>query len=461
MKRFSVIESVRHLTDRYRSFIKSSYRLADPQLREQFEAHVNGADVLVKGPYVTLSRDFAPGPTLAELLADGCGHRDLAHLRWAFEDQPLFEHQGHSLRAAEAGRNIVVKTGTGSGKTESFLLPVLSGVLKMSEQGIRGTKAILLYPMNALANDQLERMRALIRGSGTSITFALYTGDSEKVASTLGEPVDGHEVVSKDDIRRAPPDIILTNYKQLEFLLIRQADRAIFTQALRWLVLDEIHSYRGALATEVACLLRRLKARCGLRKGELRAIGTSATVSQDAGGDVALALFASDLFDEPFEAADVIGEVYVPDVMPATTYMPPLDEPSEQDLADLGHEDEASLVRVAERLTGRTAPTAGSTHTRVRTLLQGNLVVHALRAASGTPRTIDELARAVASELGAGSAPPSVSNELVEAHLMLGSFGSDAEPPLLRPKLHTFFPRRLRRRPVHESELPQAQRRRR
>jgi ATP-dependent helicase YprA (DUF1998 family) len=187
MTRFSVIESVRHLIEQYRSFIKSSYRLADPTLREQFEEHVNRAEVLVKGPYVTLARDFAEGQRLDQLLASGCGHPELARLHWPFGATALYAHQEDALRGVEAGRNVIVKTGTGSGKTEAFLLPVLSGVLRLKERGIRGTKAILLYPMNALANDQLLRLRNLLRDSNTGITFALYTGDSETVTSALGD----------------------------------------------------------------------------------------------------------------------------------------------------------------------------------------------------------------------------------------------------------------------------------
>lgn len=439
MSRFSVIESVRHLTDQYRSFIKSSYRLADPNLRAQFEAHVNGTDVLVKGPYVTLSRDFAPGPVLAELLRQGVGHADLAKLNWPFGGASLFEHQATALRLVEAGRNVVVKTGTGSGKTEAFLLPVLSGVLRMKEQGVQGTKAILLYPMNALANDQLERLRSLIRDSGTGITFALYTGDSETVVRTLGEPVEGHELIRKDDIRRNPPDIILTNYKQLEFLLVRKTDRALFTPALRHVVLDEIHSYRGALATEVACLLRRLNSRCGLQAGELRAIGTSATVSQDAGGDAALARFATDLFAEAFAAEDIVGEAYVPVRVPVSTYIPPLAEPEDAELACFTHEDEATLLRFAERLTGRKPPAVGTTHARISAMLEGNLLLQALRSAAGTPRTLPELAAAVSQALGGDGAAPVVGEKLIAAYLLVASFGDDAEAPLLRPKLHTFF----------------------
>ena len=438
--RFSVVESVRHLIGQYRSFIKSSYRLADPKLRGQFERHVEEAEVLVKGPYVTLTRDFEEGKRLSEVLAVGCGHQQLARLHWPFGKAALFAHQEATLRAVEAGRNVIVKTGTGSGKTEAFLLPVLSGVLRMKDQGVQGTKTILLYPMNALANDQLVRMRELIRDSGTGITFALYTGDSQTVAAALGEPIIGNEVTQREQIRRNPPDIILTNYKQLEFMLVRKADRALFTPALRYVVLDEIHSYRGALATEVACLLRRLKARCGLKAGELRAIGTSATVSQDAGGDEALAHFATDLFDEPFEPQDIIGERYR-EVLPAKApYEPPLIDLSDSELAFFGHEDEAALVRLAEKLCGRKAPTSGSTRDKLYALLEGNRFVEALNVAAEAPRSLAELTDELRKRLPAFSeVARETLTRLAEAYLLLGSFGNDDEPPLLRPKLHTFF----------------------
>ncbi|MCP9469927.1 MAG: DEAD/DEAH box helicase [Nitrospira sp.] len=440
MTRFSVIESVRHLIDQYRNFIKSSYRLADPHLRAQFEEHVNRAEVLVKGPYVTLSRDFAEGRRLEDLLNAGCGHPELARLHWPFGSSPLYAHQQDAWRAVEAGRNVIVKTGTGSGKTEAFLLPLLSGVLHLKDRGVRGTKAILLYPMNALANDQLLRLRQLLRDSQTGVTVALYTGDSETVTSALGDPLAGHELTRRDEIRRNPPDILLTNYKQLEFLLVRKADRPLFTPSLRYVVLDEIHSYRGALATEIACLLRRLKARCGLKRGDLRAIGTSATVSQDAGGDAALARFARDLFDEPFELQDIIGERYRDTPVPGSPYDPPIVELPDEDVRGLSQTDEAGLLRLAERLCGRTAPASGSTHEKLQTLLTGNRVVSTLLSAAAVPRTFDELAEALREAMPQlGRLSREALMRLIEAYLLLGSYGGDDHPPLLRPKLHTFF----------------------
>lgn len=440
MTRFSVIESVRHLIEQYRSFIKSSYRLADPRLRAQFEEHVSRAEVLVKGPYVTLARDFAEGRRLTDLLDSGCGRPDLARFHWPFGSSPLYAHQEDAFRAVEAGRNVIVKTGTGSGKTEAFLLPVLSGVLRLKDRGLRGTKAILLYPMNALANDQLLRLRTLLRDSNTGITFALYTGDSETVTSALGEPLAGYELTRREEIRRNPPDILLTNYKQLEFLLVRKVDRSLFTPSLRYVVLDEIHSYRGALATEIACLLRRLKARCGLKRGDLRAIGTSATVSQDAGGDAALARFATDLFDEPFELQDIVGERYRDMPVSRAPYDPPLVELSEEEVRGLSQTDEAGLLRLAERLCGRQTPASGSMHQTLQALLAGNRVVSTLLSEATVPRTFDELADALGKAIPSlGHASQDALIRLIEAYLLLGSYGDDEHPPLLRPKLHTFF----------------------
>jgi ATP-dependent helicase YprA (DUF1998 family) len=176
---FSVVGSVNHLVAEYRRFLLSTYRLADPRLREQFESHIKEADVLVKGPYVTLANDFAREHTLKQLHEQGVGHKDLQRLKWSFGDKQLFLHQEQSLRRVEQlERNVIVKTGTGSGKTEAFMVAVMSGIMRMRAEGIKGTKAILLYPMNALANDQLGRIRTLIRDSGVGVTFAMYTPET-------------------------------------------------------------------------------------------------------------------------------------------------------------------------------------------------------------------------------------------------------------------------------------------
>lgn len=221
---------------------------------------------------------------------------------------------------------------------------------------------------------------------------------------------------------------------------MRKSDRALFSRALHYLVLDEIHSYQGALATELACLLRRLKARCDLKAGELRCIGTSATVSQDAGGDAALARFASDLFAETFEPKDIVGEAYRETPTPRKPYMPPIVEITDAELAFVTHKDEGSLLKLAEQLSGRKAPASGSTQDRLRAMLEGNRFLDALRTATEVPRTFPEIGDELRARLpGLEGVPAESLQRLVEAYLLVGSFGDDDNLPLLRPKLHTFF----------------------
>lgn len=437
---FSVVTSVRHLIAEYRRFLRSTYKLADERLRTQFDEHVEKAEVLVKSPYVTLAQDFAKGHALADLVAQGVGPRELTQFNWKFGNNPLFLHQEKALRQSLAGRNVIVKTGTGSGKTEAFLLPVLSGVLAAKSAGRTGTKAILLYPMNALANDQLVRLRELLRNSRVPITFAMYTGESETTSRTLGEPLEGHELVRREDIRANPPDILLTNYKQLEFLLVRKSDRALFTNALGWLVLDEIHSYRGALATEIACLIRRLKGRAGLRTGQLHCLGTSATVTSDAGGDAALARFASTLFGEQVEVADIIGETAAPKPPPVRVYAPPFPRITPEELERVSTADERQVLALAGRLTGRTPPMRGQLAARVSDMLDGNELVALLAEQCREPKSLTELVEAVRAQFSAATLPADEDlRTLIEAYLLVGSADDDGESPSLRPKLHSFF----------------------
>src|SRR5581483_4078790 len=167
-------------------------------------------------------------------------------------------------------------------------------------------------------------------------------------AKSLGEEPAESERLTRAAIRSQPPDILLTNYKQLEFLLVRREDRRLFTKSLRHLVLDEIHSYRGALATETACLIRRLKAHAGIHPGELVAIGTSATIAAKEGGSEALARFATALFGEPVSPEDVIGERYAARPTESASWTPPPPRLGDASLVNFTPDDDASVVALAE-----------------------------------------------------------------------------------------------------------------
>lgn len=436
----NIPQAVRELITEYRRFLKTSYRFLDENLRSQFEQHLSKTDVIVRGPYVTLARDYERGRTLAELVKDGALTPDLQKAGWPFGDERLFSHQDRAFELGKAGRSFVVTTGTGSGKTEAFLLPVLDGILRRKAQGIKGLQAIFLYPMNALANDQLERLRRMLRGSGLEISFALYTGDSETSAANLREAPAETERLTRAAIRKNPPDLLLTNYKQLEFLLIRREDRGLFTGSLGYLVLDEIHSYRGALATEIACLIRRLKAHAGLRTNGLVGIGTSATVAARDGGAEGLARFASSIFCQDISAEDIITEKFITYPEDPAGWIPRPAEVEESALSDLDPGKDDSVVALAQKLTGKRCPTQGPVSDRVAAVLRGNRLVRALEEIFTEPISLDRAADLIRDrfEDRRPASRDSVRRE-IEGYLLAGSIGDEENPPRLRPKLHTFF----------------------
>jgi DEAD/DEAH box helicase domain-containing protein len=217
----------------------------------------------------------------------------------------LSSRDGHEPEAT------LVTTGTGSGKTECFLYPILDHCLRAHGLGQRGIKAIVLYPMNALASDQVHRIAEIIHGDARlqgRLRVGLFVGgDGRHREMGKDHVIDHHEV-----LERQPPDILLTNYRMLDLLLVRPKDRALWAQnapgVLRYLVLDELHTYDGAQGTDVACLIRRLGARLGSMEN-LCAVGTSATVSGDmSAGHSDLLAFASRDFDQQLGSDAVVDE---------------------------------------------------------------------------------------------------------------------------------------------------------
>ena len=257
-----------------------------------------------KGPYISVAlpfRESKGGASCFEWLKDFKPH---AHQALAFER--LIGPTPHST---------IVATGTGSGKTECFLYPVLEHCRLERKAGRRGIKAILIYPMNALATDQASRLakEILTRPGLDDITAGLYVGDQPSELSTTVRQLDGKRytvITDRDRMREAPPDILLTNYKMLDFLLIRARDSVLWREnapdTLKFLVVDEIHTFDGAQGTDLACLIRRLKARLRTPPAALACVGTSATLGTE--GQEPLLAFANDLFGERFDNDSVIGE---------------------------------------------------------------------------------------------------------------------------------------------------------
>jgi hypothetical protein len=188
-------------------------------------------------------------------------------------DRLLF-HQEQAIRSIMNGNPTIISTGTGSGKTEAFLIPIIDYCLKTPGSGV---KAVIIYPMNALANDQVRRLAKAL--DGTTVRFGIFVGSTSKnPGKEVVEPLSENHVAYRDDIRSNPPDILITNYVMLDWMLTRPDDEAIFkvsSRTVRYLVLDEVHTYRGNKATHLKYLLTRLKS---LLAGLVVQVGTSATL---------------------------------------------------------------------------------------------------------------------------------------------------------------------------------------
>ena len=204
----------------------------------------------------------------------------------------------------EQAKSTLVATGTGSGKTECFTYPILDHILANPAQ--RGIKAIILYPMNALASDQARRFAKEVHNNPAmegKVRVGLYVGGQESGGGSKSMSETG-VITNREEMRKSPPDILMTNYKMLDYLLIRQADRGIWAEnqpdTLRYLVVDELHTFDGAQGTDLACLIRRVKARLKTPAQTLCCVGTSATLGGE-GNEQAMVEFAEMIFGEPFK----------------------------------------------------------------------------------------------------------------------------------------------------------------
>src|SRR6266446_3300048 len=280
------------------------------------------SDLWVEGAFPSKSA----GESLQDLVAAGlfdewlCQHLDARGAVPA--DRPLYLHQREAVRLAqasyprEAKPALVITAGTGAGKTESFLLPILNDLFTNREDSESGVKSIILYPMNALVNDQVDRIYKWLQGQRivTLFHFTSETPEDRSRADKEGIPIwdacrmrtrrearglethDGKTINITTSPCGPVPDIIITNYSMLEYMLSRPQDGVFFGKALRAIVLDEAHLYTGALAAEITLLLRRLLDRCELLPENILQIATSATIGKNEDVPDELEHFAAQLF---------------------------------------------------------------------------------------------------------------------------------------------------------------------
>ena len=320
---------VNRIRQRYENYLKTSFFFKKPELRDSFQKALREEGSLMKGPFPEQARNFEQGVT-AQALARECFLDKSDGLLPALIGGKLYTHQERAIRAVHLDNlNIVVATGTASGKTESFLYPILFELHQQyltGELEKPGVRAMILYPMNALANDQRVRLGEICKklkeaGHGFSPTFGQYIGQTpnnardyhRNAAMRCEERLPG-ELIFRDEMREKPPHILLTNYSMLEYLLIRPNDSPLFDSGMgkhwQFIVLDEAHQYRGAKGMEMGMLIRRLKQRLqdGGRQEPFRCIATSATISSGEGEEdkKVVAKFAKALFGENFSPNGII-----------------------------------------------------------------------------------------------------------------------------------------------------------
>lgn len=299
MNIFTVHQSV---VEEYRDYVRSFLPVADERVAEMIERELLGPNGVCPEALVQVNPGFERGGTIEDLVDEGVLHPRCADIFRNADDTSisLYRHQETAIRKACAGEHFVVTSGTGSGKSLTYIVPIVNHVLQNDPQRPQ-TRAVLVYPMNALINSQLNAMEKLLERpdlSGPHVRVARYTGQDSRA--------------TKDALQQNPPHILLTNYVMLELILTRPGENVFVDAAhadLQFIVLDELHTYRGRQGADVALLVRRLRERSG--NPGLRCIGTSATMA--SGGTRAERLqavgdFATQLFGTEVGAANVIEE---------------------------------------------------------------------------------------------------------------------------------------------------------
>ena len=293
----NVFQTHSKIVSDYATYIQSFLRIADPEIRKIVEDELNQGKLWPE-PLLQLNPSFQKFGSLDELTNQGVLHPDIRDI---FKGFTLYRHQVEAIKLGTSGKDFIVTSGTGSGKSLTYIGSIFHHLL--SHPGEQGVTAVVVYPMNALINSQFDEFTRYKEnyenstGKQFPISFGQYTGQEKEDA--------------REKMREKPPQILLTNYMMLELLLTRVRERSIrdgIFQNLRFLVFDELHTYRGRQGADVALLVRRIRARCS---HPVTCIGTSATmvsVGTLAEQRVEVAKVATKIFGKPFGPEQVVPE---------------------------------------------------------------------------------------------------------------------------------------------------------
>lgn len=317
---FRPTESSNRIVEFYRRYLLTTFATNQATYNYQLKQQLSEDKAISDGPYISMTDPYEKGKTLRSLASEGLVAPDIVSLDEFHPDRPLYKHQETSILKANNGKNLIITTGTGSGKTESFLIPVVNELLKERAAGTLGpgVRTLIIYPMNALVNDQIRRLRELLgnMSGNNKITYGRFTGETKETfreAKRKFEELEGdtilpeNELISREQMRITPPNILITNYAMLEYMLLRPGDNIIFSaqNAMKWqyIVFDEAHSYTGAKGIEVSALIRRVKSMLG--REDIRFILTSATLGDEKSNDEIIH-FGESLCSAKFDEESII-----------------------------------------------------------------------------------------------------------------------------------------------------------
>jgi superfamily II DNA/RNA helicase len=297
----SIFTTHHNIVDEYKTYIESFINIKKEHIRNAVEEALETGK-LWPDPLIQFNPSYKVGESVPNMISKGELHPEINHV---FQGYNLYEHQVEAIRIGTAGQGFIVTSGTGSGKSLTFLGTIFNNLF--DNKGDKGVKAVLIYPMNALINSQTQEIQKYAdnyqeaTGKDFPFSFAQYTGQ------------ESQEV--RERIKADPPDILLTNYMMLELILTRHGDRDLkdsIYKNLRYLVYDELHTFRGRQGSDVAILNRRLKALC---TNPITCMGTSATMV--SGGTILdqkqeVAKVASTFFGTSFSAEQIVVESLEP-----------------------------------------------------------------------------------------------------------------------------------------------------
>ena len=299
---FNPAKAADKIKKEYIGYISTTFHFRNQELQKRLNDELN--KIVSKGPFVEIKDTFTTGKSIEEMIDFGT----LSPLFRKLENgkryppklpilRPLYLHQQKAIEKIVAGKNVVVSTGTGSGKTNCFLIPVINELMYEQNAGTldSGVRAIFIYPMNALANDQIKGLREILMAY-PQITFGVYNGGTEHKEAEAIKLYDAmyanekfpelkkrlqNEMLSRDEMKKRPPHILFTNYAMLEHMLFRPGDDVLFSKSnFKFVVLDEAHVYAGATGIETALLMGRLKGRLSGERAP-QFILTSATLGDE------------------------------------------------------------------------------------------------------------------------------------------------------------------------------------